>query len=330
MERHLALIRLLADGEFHSGEVIARQLGLSRAAIWKALRKSAEHYGLALDSVRGRGYRLQSPLELLDAAPILAALSPAGRASLARLDIHDQIDSTNTELMRAAVSGAPSGTACLTERQTAGRGRRGRVWVSPFGVNLYFSLLWRYSLTPAALGGASLAAGAVVAEALRAAGAEDLALKWPNDLLWKGRKLAGLLLEVAGESQGPSHLVLGVGLNLRMALAQGSLIEQPWTDLNQVLDGRPVSRNDLVARLLDALLVALDTYGREGLTPFLDQWRRFDAFQGQAVKLLTGAGRVIEGIHAGIASDGSLQLETVDGLQRFQAGEVSLRLSAVH
>ncbi|WP_295399467.1 bifunctional biotin--[acetyl-CoA-carboxylase] ligase/biotin operon repressor BirA [uncultured Thiocystis sp.] len=330
MERHLALIRLLADGRYHSGEAIARHLGISRVAVWKALRKSAAHYGLALESVRGRGYRLPAPLELLDAERILASLSLAGHAGLARLDIHDQIDSTNAFLMREAAAGAPSGTACLAERQSAGRGRRGRVWVSPFGVNLYLSLLWRTPLAPSALGGASLAAGAVVADVLRTAGARDLALKWPNDLLWHGRKLAGLLLEVAGESQGPSHLVVGVGINLRMDPAQGSDIDQPWTDLRQVLDGRPLGRNELAARLLETLLAALETFDREGLEPFLDQWRDFDAFLGQPVRLLigaeTGANRGIEGIHAGIASDGSLQLETAEGLKRFQAGEVSLRM----
>ncbi len=331
MNRHLTLIRLLADGQFHSGEVIARHLGLSRVAIWKALRKSANHYGLALESVRGRGYRLAAPLELLDSGRIRALLSPAGRAMLTRLDIHDQIDSTNACLMREAALGALAGTVCLAERQTAGRGRRGRPWISPFGSNLYLSILWRYPLAPAALGGASLAIGAVVAGVLRrietdATGASALTLKWPNDLLWQGCKLAGLLLEVAGESQGPSHLVMGLGVNLRMEPTQGQHIDQPWTDLSQMLSGHAINRNQLVAQLLDALLSALDVYGRDGLEPFLAQWREFDALLGQPVRLRLGD-QVIEGLHAGIANDGSLQLQTLAGLKRFQAGEVSLRTS---
>lgn len=324
MERQLALVRLLADGDIHSGQVLAEQLGVTRAAVWKALRKMADELDLDIESVPGRGYRLNRPLELLDAGHIRAGLSPAGRARLTGLEIHPQIDSTNSYLMRQAGAGLPSGTVCLAERQTAGRGRRGRTWVSPFGVNLYLSLLWRYPLAPAALGGASLAVGAIVAEVLRDLGARGLTLKWPNDLLWKRRKLAGLLLEVAGESQGPSHLVVGIGLNLRMETGQGAFIDQPWTRLDEVLDGQPVGRNQLVARLLDGLLAGLERYGQEGLTPFLPLWRGFDQLLGEPVRLSFGEHQ-IEGTHAGIAEDGSLQLDTADGRRLFQGGEVSLR-----
>ncbi|TCT22740.1 BirA family biotin operon repressor/biotin-[acetyl-CoA-carboxylase] ligase [Thiobaca trueperi] len=270
------------------------------------------------------GWPAVSELELLDTGQIRAGLSDAGRDRLARLEIHDQIDSTNTHLMREASAGAPSGAVCLAERQTAGRGRRGRAWISPFGVNLYLSILWRYPLAPAALGGASLAVGAALAEILRTAGVSDLALKWPNDILWQGRKLAGLLLEVAGESQGPSHLVVGVGLNLRMDPTQGNDIDQPWTTLDQALNGKPLSRNRLAARILDDLMAALEQYGSEGLAPFLDRWRQFDTLQGKPVRLLMGE-RIIEGRHAGIGPDGSLQLDTPDGRRSFQTGEVSLR-----
>jgi BirA family transcriptional regulator, biotin operon repressor / biotin---[acetyl-CoA-carboxylase] ligase len=323
-ERQLALIRRLSDGRSHSGEAIAREFGLTRAAVWKRLRKTADAFGLDLISERGRGYRLATPLELLDAERIRAALSDAGRARLSRIDIHPLIDSTNSELMRLAAEGAPSGSVCLAERQTAGRGRRGRAWISPFGVNLYGSLLWRYPFAPSNLGGASLAVGAVLADALSELGAEDVALKWPNDLLWQRRKLAGLLLEVAGESQGPCHLVVGLGLNLRMTAGQGSAIDQPWASLEAVLGAAMIGRNALVARLLEALLEALDRYGREGLAPFLTHWRAHDAYLGEPVQLLMGE-RVIKGIHAGVGEDGSLLLETSDGRRAFQAGEVSLR-----
>ena len=323
-ERQLALIRRLADGRSHSGEAIAREFGLTRAAVWKTLRKTAEAFGLDLISERGRGYRLATPLELLDAERIREALSDAGRARLSRLDIHPLIGSTNSELMRLAAGGAPSGSVCLAERQTAGRGRRGREWVSPFGVNLYLSLLWRYPFAPSNLGGASLAVGAVLADALNGLGTEGPALKWPNDLLWRRRKLAGLLLEVAGESQGPCHLVVGLGLNLRMTAGQGSAIDQPWTSLETMLGTAMIGRNALVARLLEALLEALDRYGREGLSPFLTRWRAHDAYLGEPVRLLIGE-RVIEGVHAGVGEDGSLLLETSEGCRTFQAGEVSLR-----
>ncbi|WP_242445717.1 biotin--[acetyl-CoA-carboxylase] ligase [Chromatium okenii] len=152
-------------------------------------------------------------LEQLNAEHIHAALSTAGQAMLAHLVCHEQLDSTNAELLRQAAAGAPSPAACLAERQTAGRGRRGREWVSPFG-NLYLSLLWRSPLPAAALGGTSLVAGAVTTEVLQALGAQHLSLKWPNDLLWHGQKLAGLLLEVGAKSSTTSTLVIGIGINL--------------------------------------------------------------------------------------------------------------------
>jgi len=234
-------------------------------------------------------------------------------------------DAAQLRRMREAAAGAPSATLCLAEQQSAGRGRRGRTWVSPFGVNLYGSLLWRSPLAPAALGASSLVAGVVVAEQLAALGVEGVALKWPNDVLWQRRKLAGLLLEVAGESQGPSHLVVGIGINLRMAADQGAAIDQPWVTLAEALPAEVEGvRNALAGRLAEALLEALADYERVGLAPFLARWGRFDSLLGQPVALHLGE-RVIRGRYAGIESDGALRLETAEGVRRFQAGEVSLR-----
>lgn len=203
MDRTLELLRLLADGRLHSGAVLAERLDMTRAAVCKAVRRLSDQLGLEITSGRGRGYRLITPIELLDAQRIGETLAATGRAPPVRLEIHQRIDSTNRHLMREAAHGAPSGTVCLAERQTAGQGRHGRCWVSPFGANLYLSILWRYPCGPAGLSGLSLAAGAVVADALRQLGVQGLVLKWPNDLLWGGRKLGGILLEVSGEAQGP-------------------------------------------------------------------------------------------------------------------------------
>ena len=326
MSQGLDLIRLLADGAYHSGEAIARGLGISWTAVWKALRKAADRYDLELESAAGRGYRLTTPLDLLDPASILGELPTAARQRLARLEVHDQLDSTNDRLMAAAVGQAPAGTVCLAERQTAGRGRRGRTWVSPFGTNLSLSILWRYPIGPAALGGVSLAAGVAVAEVLTCFGLADLRLKWPNDLVWRHRKLGGLLLEVAGEAQGPSHLVLGLGLNLRLGHAQGQAIDQPWTDLHTAMGGQIPGRNRLAAALIDALLEMLDRYGTVGLEPYLIAWGRFDLLCGQRVCLQLGE-RAIEGDYAGIAPDGALCLKTPGGPIRAHSGEVSLRMA---
>ncbi|WP_374238538.1 biotin--[acetyl-CoA-carboxylase] ligase [Thiocapsa sp. C3-3m] len=264
------------------------------------------------------------PTDLLDAQRILAALSSGARRAVARLEVHTEIDSTNRYLMREAATGAPCGTLCLAECQTAGRGRFGRPWISPYGANLYLSMLWRFKAPPAVLGGFSLVAGAVVADALRRIGAEGLALKWPNDLLWDRRKLGGMLLEVAGEAQGPSALVVGIGINVRMAHDHGHAIDQPWVDLAEVLGGLRVDRNALAARVADALIDAFERFDCEGLTPFLALWDGFDAFRGEQARILL-ADREIRGRVLGIASDGALRLETADGERRFHAGEVSLR-----
>jgi BirA family biotin operon repressor/biotin-[acetyl-CoA-carboxylase] ligase len=323
----LQIIRLLADGRCHSGETIAAHLGVSRAAVWKALRKTGEALGLEIVAERGRGYRLPAPLELLDAARILAVLSPEAQKRIARLEIHDAIDSTNTRLMREAAEGAPSGTLCLAERQTAGRGRLGRIWVSPFGANLYLSLLWRFPFGPAGMGGLSLAAGAGVADALRAAGAQDIGLKWPNDILWQRRKLAGLLLEVAGEAHGPAHVVVGVGVNTHLEPEQGAAIDRPWVDLDQVLGRGAYGRNALAAGVAEALVQAMDRFGREGLTPFLADWERYDLYRGEQVEVHWGQQRV-RGTHLGLDANGALRLDTGSGIETFQAGEVSLRSTA--
>lgn len=321
----MQLIRLLADGSLHSGETLAAQLGMSRAAVWKALRRVRDRFGLALVSERGRGYRLETPIELLDPACILGALSPRTRDALADLQIHQQIDSTSRHLMRASALGAASGTICLAEHQTAGRGRLGRLWVSPYGANLYLSGLWRFPSGPAGLGALSLAAGVVVADVLQRAGAQGVGLKWPNDVLWCRRKLAGILLEVTGEAQGPCVLVLGVGVNLRMTRRAGQGIDQPWVDLTEVLgESGAVSRNRLAANLIDGLSDAIERFLREGLEPFLSGWHALDVCRGHPVRLSMGE-RKIDGTALGVGMDGALCLSTLEGERRFHAGEVSLR-----
>jgi BirA family transcriptional regulator, biotin operon repressor / biotin---[acetyl-CoA-carboxylase] ligase len=324
VNRGLELIRLLADGAYHSGEDLARSLGVSRTAIWKAVRKTAEQFDLVLERAPGRGYRLAAPLELLDPALIRGALSPAGRTRLVRLDVHPRIDSTNARLLADAAVGAPAGSICLAEAQSAGRGRRGRTWVSPFGANLYLSILWRYPLGPAALGGLSLAAGATVAAVLERCALADLGLKWPNDLLWRGRKLGGLLLEVTGEAQGPSAVVVGLGLNLRMPPRFADGIDQPWVDLHEALDGREPERNHLAAALIEALLAMLEAYGEHGLAAFLATWERYDLLRGRRVVVQFGD-RVLEGGYAGVDAGGALRLATPEGELRLYSGEVSVR-----
>jgi BirA family biotin operon repressor/biotin-[acetyl-CoA-carboxylase] ligase len=317
------LLQALADGRFHSGEALARQLGITRAAVWKQLKGLARELGLEIDAVSGRGYRIAHPLELLESGRIEAQLSPLARQRLERLHIHYSIESTNTWLMREAARAAPSGTVCLAEYQTAGKGRHGRHWVSPFGRNIYLSLLWRFQRSPSELSGMSLAAGIGVLRTLHHYACHEAGLKWPNDILWRGKKLAGLLLEVAGEAAGPAHLVIGVGLNLRLDAA-GTAIDQPWVDLASIPGVREHSRNELVGRLLEDLLEIISEYEQNGLAGFIAEWDRHDLLKGSQV-VVHNASRAYQGEHLGIDPTGGLKLRVDDEIRTFWAGEVTLR-----
>ena len=329
-----ALIGILADGRFHSGNALAAALGLSRTAVWQRIRRLRTALGLDIAAVPGRGYRLQSPLELLDAARIRAAMSPRWREAVA-IHTHISLDSTNRHLLEAAATGAPAGTVCFAEHQSAGRGRRGRHWVSPLGRNLYFSLLWPMPTGPGNPAGLSLAVGVALAEGL-SAWLEDgrgdvrvgkdggLALKWPNDLYWSGRKLGGILLEMRGEVGENGSVVVGIGLNLAMSEALGvEAIDQAWTDL-QTACGRRVDRNALAGVLLSSVMAALARYDEGGLAPFLPTWQRFDAFRDRPV-VLRGVAGTIEGVARGIDASGALLVETGGRVARFYSGELSLR-----
>jgi len=235
------LVALLADGKFHSGEALGATLGLKRSTIWNRVQALGE-LGLDVFAVRGRGYRLARSLEPLDQDRIVAELDPRRAARLAGLEVLLEVDSTNRHLAEAARRGLPDPYACLAEGQTAGRGRLGRPWVSPFGRNVYLSVLRRFHQPPEAIQGLGLAVGAAAAEAVAGLGVADVGLKWPNDLMWRGRKLAGILLEMAGEGTGPWTLVAGIGMNVDMTPGVGAAIDQPWTDLATAL-GEPPSRN---------------------------------------------------------------------------------------
>lgn len=322
-ETKIQLVKLLADGRFHSGEDLAARMGISRAAVWKHLRAFPDALGIEIDAVRGKGYRLQYEMEMLDARQISAGLKVHTAEKLDTIVIHDSIDSTNSWLMERAGSGLPGVTVCMAERQAGGRGRHGRRWVSPFGANIYLSLLWRYSLAPFELGGLSLACGVAVARVLTRVGVSQLALKWPNDVLWNRRKLAGLLLEVGGEATGPCHVVVGVGINMRLSQCDAKQIDQPWIDLANIPGVRFDTRNSVAALLIDELVDAMDLFGSQGLRPFISDWSSFDHFRGEAVELRIGSRQVI-GDYLGITENGAIRLHVDGEVQSYNIGEASL------
>jgi len=320
------LLKLLADGGFHSGADLARVLGVSRTAVWNKIREMQD-LGLELHAVSGKGYRLAQPLELLDEAKIVAELSATAKTRLAGLEIHDQLDSTNTYLMGKAAAGAPGGSACLAEFQTAGRGRIGRAWQSPFGGNICLSLLGRFA-DHASVAGLSLAVGVAIIRALRLAGLEDAGLKWPNDILWRERKLGGILLEVSGETHGHCAVVIGIGLNVRMSPLAAQAIDQAWVDLSQISAGQPPSRNRLAALLLEELLQLLADYPERGLSAYLEEWRQWHCLSGREVILQAGEKSIV-GVVDGVTDEGLLLLNCAEGgLRAFASGDVRLRINA--
>lgn len=316
------LIRTLSDGQLHSGQALATALGLSRTAIWKQIQQLRDHYGLDIQSQPGLGYQLPAPLELLDSAIILSAIHPRHQARIKGLEIHDRLESTNAFLWQKLQQGKQGPRLCLAEYQSQGQGRRGRHWQSPFGSNLYCSLLWHSPLPPARLGALSLAMGVAIARLLRTKGCPSVGLKWPNDLMSDQGKLGGILIQLQGEAQGPSDLVLGMGLNLRMPASSAERIDQPWTDLHRL--GCSWPRSQLAGALIQAVFDALDLYEHQGLAAFMDDWQRLDLWLGKDVVIHQGEQR-ISGRYAGIDSQGFLLLETDSGRKAFHSGEVSLR-----
>ena len=310
----LKLAALLADGEFHSGEHLGEALGMSRAAVNKHIQ-TLKSWGLDVFTVTGKGYSLAAPLQLLDEALIHTHLETPGIAVI------PVIDSTNQYLLDR-MDQLESGFACVAEYQQAGRGRRGRKWFSPFGANLYLSMYWRLEQGPAAAMGLSLVIGIVMAEVIQSLGAENVRVKWPNDLYLNDRKLAGILVELTGKTGDAAQIVMGAGINLGMRGEGTSEINQGWINLQEA--GVRIDRNVLAARLITELRSALHCFEQEGLTPFLARWEVLDNFINRPVKLIIGE-KEIFGISRGIDSQGALLLEQDGVVKPWVGGEISLR-----
>jgi BirA family transcriptional regulator, biotin operon repressor / biotin---[acetyl-CoA-carboxylase] ligase len=330
------LLRLLAGGDFHSGTALAQAAGVSRASVWNAVQQ-IEAAGVDVFSVRGRGYRLAQPLAMLDAARIAQAL---GETSPFTLEIVDETDSTNTlllERMRASAPGVPTSvptgvphaSVIAAEWQRAGRGRMNRPWHAQVGGALTFSLLWRFSQGAATLAGLSLAVGLAVVRALEALGPagamKEAGLKWPNDVLWRGRKIAGILIEMHGDALGPSAVVIGVGINVRLSPAVHTRIDQAAVDI-ETITGHAVDRNRLLAALLAEFNRVLLQFERAGFQPFRDAWQRRHVHQGCEVQLTLHGGARETGVARGVGADGALLLETARGVRPFHSGDVSVRV----
>ncbi|VVN34506.1 bifunctional biotin--[acetyl-CoA-carboxylase] ligase/biotin operon repressor BirA [Pseudomonas fluorescens] len=314
----LTLLELLKDGRFHSGQALGIALGISRSAVWKQLQHLEAELGLSIHKVRGRGYQLAAPLTLLDPLGIRALAPTCDWPVL----VFDSIDSTNAEALRAIERGQAAPFLVLAERQTAGRGRRGRKWASPFAENIYYSLVLRIEGGMRQLEGLSLVVGLAVMQALRELGISTAGLKWPNDVLVGQKKIAGILLELVGDPADVCHVVLGVGINVNMQMTDE--VDQQWTSM-RLESGKVFDRNQLVAALGERLQAYLSRHQVGGFSAIQAEWEQNHLWQGRAVSLIAGVNQ-IDGEVLGIDSQGALRLK-VDGVEKvFSGGELSLRL----
>ena len=316
-EKGNQLLQLLADGEFHSGEKVGELLGVSRTSVNNYI-KGLQGIGLDIYKVTGKGYCSAIPLDLLNADKIKQL---SGKDNV---HVEQIVDSTNQWLLDR-LDKIENGQSCISECQLAGRGRRGRTWVSPFASHLYFSLYWRFDSGIDKVSGLSLLVGIAVVNALDKMGIQGAALKWPNDIYYQGKKLAGILIELNAEATEACHCIIGIGLNVRMPPEQAKLIDQPWVDLNQ-LSSEPVDRNLLSATLMKELYNLLGQYEETGLKPHLSRWFELDYFINKRVNLLI-ADKVKSGICRGINEQGALLLDVDGEIEAHIGGEISLRLA---
>ncbi len=320
------MLVLLADGELHSGQALGRTLGLSRAAVWKGIERLRLR-GIDVLAVPRRGYRLSSGVELLEDAAVRRAIDGARLTHLRNLEFWFDVDSTNTRLSEATPPPYGYADVVSTELQHAGRGRRGRRWVAPFGGSLALSLGWSFRDAARASPSLSLSVGVAVARALARCGADGISLKWPNDIWYRDRKVGGVLLELRAEASGPAHVVIGIGLNVTLSNANRAHIEASGVRAAAVADAcaAPPSRNFLAGAIIDELLSMLMQFEREGFAGLHAAWTSLDALCGRPARVLSGDD-VLFGTARGVSAQGALLLERAGRVQEFVSGEVSLRL----
>ena len=316
MELH-SLLSLLADGQYHSGSDLGAQLGVSRTAVWKALKNNLSDIHIEVLSVKGKGYRIEGGLDLLSADIIYESLPPALK-ELCDLHLLLSVDSTNTWMMSNLTVTKPY-TFCLAELQKEGKGRRGRQWVSPFGKNICLSVGFDLPGGVEVLNGLSLVVGISVVRALKLLGLSTAKLKWPNDILINGEKVAGILVELQGEATTGWRITAGIGLNVAMNEGEGNGIDQPWVSLSKYID---FSRDFIASTLIASVVNVLETFKQDGFSVFIDEWQDSDVLKGRYVQISASD---VAGTARGVDASGALLLDTGSGIISVNAGEVSIK-----
>ncbi|MDH5571990.1 MAG: biotin--[acetyl-CoA-carboxylase] ligase [Gammaproteobacteria bacterium] len=312
------LLNIMGDGKFHSGEMLAKKLQISRSCIFNELKRISTH-GVSVQRIRGRGYRLTRPWQRLSTEEVINQL--AEYAQEFEIAILSEAESSNSMLLQSAELGAPSGSVLAVELQTAGRGRYGRRWISGLGDNLTFSLLWRFECGLNDLSGLSLAVGVAVVRAIRKLNVKDIQLKWPNDILTKQGKLGGVLIEAQGDMLGPSVVVIGIGLNYIMTENIMQKSGQPACALDEISLHLP-TRNKLLSTILQELNIVLKRFTEEGFGAIRREWELYNFYQNKVIQLSLPDGTKIEGIVRGVGEKGELCLDMGHETKLFSSGEV--------
>lgn len=321
------VLRRLSDGEFHSGEALAAELDVTRAAIWKAVEQLRE-LGVEPEAQPNKGYRLPPGVDALDEAVINAELSHSVRSAIERLEVAWCVESTNDSLLAEPHVAPDRARVLLAEQQTAGRGRRGRAWLAPPGGAICLSIGWSFADMPRDLSALTLAIGVCAQRALAACGAAGVLLKWPNDLVTTTAKVGGILLELRAEASGPAYVVVGIGINIALPAATRDAIVAAGgvpVDLRSLATA-PIGRNALVAQLINECVVGLRTFRDSGFSAFHREWNSLDALRSREVTLLQGGER-IRGVARGVDAHGQLLLEVAGHVTAHASGEVSVRLA---
>ncbi len=319
------LIKLLNDGKFHSGASLGEALNISRNAIWKHINQLIK-YEVDIESAQSKGYCLKQPLILLDKKIIKKNIHYTGKFYPEKIEILGSIASTNDYLKTNAAHNVDEIAICLAEYQTAGRGRFGRSWYCPFGANINLSCRWSVSKDVSKLSGLSLVVALAVMEALKEYQFKNnLAIKWPNDILWQGKKLAGILVEMSAESHGATQIIIGIGLNVNMPASAKTAIDCHWESLEQIMRSYQ-DRNKIAGLLINSLLHHLQQFEEEGTFNFTRQWKQHDYLLDKKLVLKLGKNNA-EGIARGINAEGHLLLQQADDkITAYSAGEASLHL----
>ncbi len=322
--REYEIVKILADGEIHSGQELADKAGTSRTAVWKHINKIRAKQ-IAVRAVKGKGYQLSSPVELLESVCILKNFEPGVHCPQpCDLEIHYSLDSTNQYLLDKLSNGPIHTHTVLAEHQLHGRGRSNNRWESGLGAGIYLSIGWHYSLMPRQFPAMSLAIGAVLATLLSETLNKPVGLKWPNDLVYKGAKLGGILIESKGQHAGTMDVIIGIGLNVVLNQSIEERVPQDIIDLKSIT-GKTPSRNELASKLISVIFKLLSEYPENGFDFYKSDWREKDVVRGKQVRLNMG-GVLIEGTAVDVDDSGSLIMD-INGVQEtFTSGELSLRM----